>query len=283
MNVEIERFSFFKNSEGENLRFSESSPKKECRDHRICNCTRNVAVKPESIPSQISTSCKIRKTYASRDIECAFSSRFPFVQDYIQFNFTARWEEEGLEDAHAYFWQSLDHFKVEVSKKGCSFEDIECFLGGLFFGNKVDVSNLMNGHSPSRIVDLSSIDANDLWVHYCHWGNEAMKILPRDEEADSWWKLYRDSVELNKRVEPFLSLDFSVDEIRDTIEKDSILLASIERIFQFLDSMITNISETNLFKLSVAAEKEAIEKEGHFFVDSTTGRITSSKNEVKHD
>jgi hypothetical protein len=210
-------------------------------------------------------------------MECRFISRFPFIEtDHLQFNI--RWKEDGLINPHAYFWQNPYQLKVEISKKGCSFDNVECFLGDLFFGNKVDISTLMNGHSHSKVVDLSSIDSKDLWVHRCTWGIEAMKILPQDEEFKNWWKFYNDSEELNKKIEPYLSLDFSVDKIRNIVEKDSLILTSIEKKFKFLDSIITNISETNLFKLNIIVEKETMDKEG-VNVDVTTGRITI-KNKV---
>jgi len=276
MKVEIERFSFFKGKEGGTLRYSEHSPIKECKEHQICNCTKNVTTRPEGIPTSVSTHCKILHSGIpgctnGRDMELSLSSSFPgYKKEYS--DFTVRWKEEGLERPHAYFWQAPNRFNIEITKKGCSFDGIDCFMSKLFFGNKVDISELMNGHSPSKIIKLEVLDPKDLWVHECSWGHESMRVLPQDRETELWWGLYKAGEELRRKVDPYLSPEFSVDDIKKMAESDRDLLTMTGEAFDSIRFILDNLPNTSLYTYSLITEKEAHDKEGSIHIDLVTGK-----------
>lgn len=246
MKIEVKRYSFFKSSEGNNLRYTECSPFVECEDHQICNCTKNVKIKPEGAPFQISTSVSLSSDIDGKEMILEKNDR--------NYNYTIKWDDKELERPHAYFFHLKDGFKIEISKKGYGL--VDCFFGNLYFGNTVDTSKLMNGHAPSKLTGLSFLKPQDVWVYDCCWGNEAAKIFEDSEERRNWWLFKEESDYLNKVLNPFLNSKFSVNTCRGLIEK-AFLFTKVLKVFSFLQSILLNLNETQFYKNCTHVYKES--------------------------
>ena len=123
-------------------------------------------------------------------------------------------------------------------------------------GNGIDVSVLMNGWCPSRIVKLDALREDDLWVHDCSSGNEAMRIFSDSDEARMWKKVLLDGERLQACVGRYRS-DFTepVEALRTRVEQDEELIALATTVVETMAPIVTGIRTTELFRLTQEVDR----------------------------
>jgi hypothetical protein len=272
-NVEVKRYEFFRDKNKNNVRFASCSPYKKCAELQVCNCTKQVSKRPKSMPEQVSTYCVMSKNFEDRKMEINFSGSFGgFCRKEIIYY--VQWNDPEILKAHASFIWGKDSIYFEISKKDFGIS-ADIFIGFMFFGNTVDISTLLNGHSPSKIINLSNIKPKDIWFHCCSWGSEAISFIPAGKEKENWWKFYNNSQNIFNRSELYLTPEFSVDEVRSNFEKDTFIQNIIQKNYDFIESILNNLSNTKLYEGGLEVYKKAHEDEGSFVVDSITGKTVA--------
>lgn len=234
--IAVERFSFFDVQGGHHLRYVEHSPPEFHRDHAECGCTKNVSSRPSGRPSNVH-----QEFYVDDPAYCHQLSR--------------RWLTFGATNgAHAYFMFggarsiSESSVKIEITMPGHGLTD--CFFGSLYLGNRIDVSRFVNGHSPSEIVKLDEIAPDQLWVHDCNWGREAIRHLPDDQEAVAWRNVFALVRKIDEQVMPLIAdLESSVDALRARLEANDKLVMAAYRLKDRLSTIIVNFRESELFHI----------------------------------
>lgn len=161
-------------------------------------------------------------------------------------------DDEADED-HAYviFDGQQEKAKIEVGSPG--FGLIGYVMLDLFLGNRVDISRLYNGHSPSRVVDLSKIAPDQVWIYM----DEMMRILGDAEEITAARTAFRLAREVRRLARPHLmARHTSVDDVRNAVESDDALLASATDVRRVLSRFALDIESTDLFRLAKEMEAE---------------------------
>lgn len=263
--INVKRYSFFKGPRGENIRFTEHSPHVQEHDHSVCNCTKNVAERPKGVPKQVTQEVifihepigELRPTFTLCDQWLTFfwgpeperteSGHIMASTPYSHANFRFHHRERGVEIA------------IVPSDVGTIERIGDAFFADLFVGNRIDISTLMNGHSPSRIVDLSAIKDSDVWVHKCFFGDEAIRVFADGEEARTWQRVMADMELISSRMDLYRK-DFSdpIVELRQRIEKDTLLLDTTSSVIKTLAPIVEQakahsipalLDHTELFRL----------------------------------
>jgi hypothetical protein len=160
--------------------------------------------------------------------------------------------DEGDED-HAYviFDGQQEKAKIEVASPG--FGLIGYVMLDLFLGNRVDISRLYNGHSPSRVVDLSKIAPDQAWVYT----NEMMQTLGDAEEIAAIREAFRFAGEVRRLARPHLmTRSTSVDDVQNAVARDDALLASATDLRRVLSRFAHDIESTDVFRLAKEMEAE---------------------------
>jgi len=158
-----------------------------------------------------------------------------------------------IDEDHAYviFDRQQEKAKIEVGSPG--FGLIGYVMLDLFLGNRVDISRLYNGHSPSRVVDLSKIAPDQAWI-YTH---EMMRTLGDAEEITATRAAFHLAGEVRRLALPhLLTRDMSVDDVRNAVERDDALLASATDLRRVLSRFARDIESTDLFHLAKEMEAE---------------------------
>ena len=229
------------------LRYSENSPVKEECDHQICNCTKAVVDRPVGEPHQ-------KQQY----IEFIEKDK-----DYIYevglagtgCNFTLRWPGEVWDEDHkwcsknhAYYWfNSNGMIQIEIIKEG--YGDTNCFFSHVFRGNVVDTSTFFNGHSNSRIVDLTKLRDDEIWAHYCGFGSEAQCSFRKCDETAEWQKIYEIQEEIADVARTFdQDFESSVDKIRADVEGSVQMLADAQYLCRWFSWVTKNLEKTEMFR-----------------------------------
>jgi hypothetical protein len=140
--------------------------------------------------------------------------------------------------------------KIEVASPG--FGLIGYVMLDLFLGNHVDISRLYNGHSPSRIVDLSKIAPDQVWIYT----DEMMRTLGDAEEITATRTAFRLAREVRHLARPHLMARSTVDDVRNAAERDDALLASATDLRRVLSPFAHDIESTDLFRLAKELEVE---------------------------
>jgi hypothetical protein len=241
-----------------NLRYTERAPEKpDAHAHQVCNCTRAVTEKPEGAPQSIT-----QEVLWTREEKSLFevqlgASWFTFRWNRKDNGSSGKWAF----DPHVYFMFHKDaqkSFRIEVT----AADDPQvkrAFFGSVFLGNKIDVSTLMNGHSSSRIVDLSKIGEDDLWVHNCHWGSEAMLTLldGGSEEISTWKHIIRSTISLQQQVGKYVQdTETLVEDLRQHLVSE-LVAERIEELRRLLEPLAIGIRETQLYGACKKVENEA--------------------------
>jgi hypothetical protein len=131
-----------------------------------------------------------------------------------------------------------------------TLEDIRdhVFFGNLYWGNSIDIGRMMNGHSPSRVVDLSSIGPDDFWTHECNWGKEAFSLV-RGPEIAMWRDLLEKANRMHEGVSPFMHDHNSpVEDIYHRVEGQPFLQLADE-IRRTLQPLVLDFKATELFRV----------------------------------
>ena len=243
MQVAVIRHSFYhSHSAGQqHLRFDEHTPTAQ-HDAPGCCCTRPVSSRPEGRPDEIQQHILIEG--AVEGMLCDVH----LVEPSFKFWSTRRPLSPLDHPAHASFRFERDVLHASLPLPGYGLTDH--FFATLYRGNKIDTSTLMNGHAPSRVVDLRTIGPNQLWLHDCSWGNEAIRMMPEGREADTWRRLM--DMASDVRCAALLYADqkhLDVHALRDLVAKDEQLLNTIQFMRHSLGSVARLPTDTTLFRL----------------------------------
>ena len=263
--VHVERRHFFRRPREQTQRFVEHAPPLEESDHLICGCTKNVAVRPEGEPDQKGQ--EITLVYAPIG---ELRPEFCLCHNVLQFCWgppptrTESGHIMGNYD-HAHFsWTRLSHHgtanpgqrSVNVGVTLPGHGPFDHFSGHLYMGNRIDVSELMNGWCPSRIVKLDDLREDDLWVHGCSSGNEAMRFFSASDEAQVWKKVLLDTERLQACVGRYRSdLTEPVEALRTRVEQDEELIALATTVVETMAPIVTGLRTTELFRLTQEVER----------------------------
>lgn len=256
MSVRTERYSFYNTPQGV-LRYSEHSPETFHPDKQLCNCTKNVSQRPVGKPSSIQQYIKFEQDLGRYAFELSLDDGgFPW--------FIFRWKAEasgwkskdGLRDrsgmSHAYFMSNVNghkgNFNIEIEIPGYGRTD--CFFGHLYFGNKVDISKLMNGHSPSRIVDLRSISDDQVWAHHCNWGKEAVMPLRECPETGQWRDVKKAVDAISQSAAAYnRDLVSTVDGLCLQVWDDSPMVNRVVEARDWFIHILDNLKDTEMFQV----------------------------------
>jgi hypothetical protein len=238
----VNRNSFFRGPKG-TLIFSESWPPQPRHEHQICNCTREVCERPVGTPNQV-------KQAVTLSGEEGLPWDFNLGSGWLTF----RWgepDEKGHRphDPHAYFMFVDKRVRLELCEPH-TLEDIRdhVFFGNLYWGNRIDISQMMNGHSPSKVVDLSSIGPDDFWTHECNWGKEAFSLVQGPEIA-MWRDLIEQATRIRVEVSPFThNRNSSVEDIYHKVEGQPFLQLADE-IRRTLQPLVLDFKTTEIFRV----------------------------------
>lgn len=254
MDVSAYRSSFFRNPKGGTLRYLERSPHVHEEERAICGCTKAVSERPEGEPEQVGQGLEYTTRIGKYDVTIRLAGD--------DANFTFRWPKEGNNPAsiqtttdHAYFWYGRpNRLNMEITGTGEGL--VDCTFGVVFQGDAVDTSQLLNGHMPSKVVDLSKLE-DKLWTYAYNWGKEAMAVFPDCEETDVWNMLFSVSRAVKAFAARTLTLDRTVDEIRQIAEDDKIVQDGLLTAIQYMAWVIDNLKETVIYKYTQEAYSEA--------------------------
>lgn len=283
METRVTRYSFFRDKHAF-TRFDEHSPPLCVAEvpHAICDCTRSVEDRPAGEPESVSQiidfvetigpyKMRLEMTIAHHGHGIASEETIADLRrDDNLIKFWIHWpRKEGVpapskmihglrEDEHAYFWfLRPDHLKVDVTGTG-DHDDLDCTLGNVLFGNAVDVSTFFNGHSPSRVVDLSKIAPDDVWVHHCTIGDEAQAKLEDGREAACWREFKRHADLIRSLIAPINAIDVGVDEVRERASVPA--EQAIASCFAYLEAVLYGFQGSALRKAMAKVDAEATEK-----------------------
>lgn len=258
--IKVSRHLFFKKPGSKTLSYEESAPAPEhkCEDHDVCGCTRAVSERPEGEPESVKQSLRFD---GEQDFPPYFWS-FELTSPWL----TLRWEKDEKTgkvkaDPHAYltFGRNSLHVEyVEPYKITADIDDFSdhAFFADMYLGNDVDTSTMMNGHSPSRIVDLSKIKKDALWLHHCAWGNEAMAFM-EGAETVLWKGLFEWNDQIQRIIRPFKT-DFltPVEELRSKLERPE-LIEYVDAIRDMGCQTLRCFRKTDAFRISNTIKEQA--------------------------
>lgn len=251
MDISVSRYLFYVDPlNGQHLRFGEHSPHKHDEEGAVCNCTRSVTERPEGKPGQVKTGAHVKEQEGQYKVEMALNKegavRFTirgFGDHVYEFG-----NKEHREENHAYFWFSdPNNLRLEVTGTGRGA--VNCSFGDVFFGNKIDISKRMDGHKPSKIIDLSKITPDQIWTHACSWGKEAVEMFPDNEETQGWWHI-------RSQVEALGAFGFAVlgdhevpvEGIRASLMASEEFAQAYEQVQEWLLSILGDFKNTTLFQ-----------------------------------
>ena len=224
-----------------------------------CGCTQDLSERPAKAPESIRQEIRI-----SWD-DCVIALEDEVAEPWVTFrkakdteSWIAHRQAGGAEvdEDHAYirFSSQQDEAKIEVTSPG--FGLIGCVLIDLFLGNQIDISRLYNGHSLSRIVDLSKIMPDQVWIH-TSMPKEAMRRVKDAEEMTAIRGAFQLAREIRLLARMYLTEQtISVDDIRNAIEHDGRLLTAATNLRQSLSPFALDVENTELFRLAQEMEAE---------------------------
>jgi len=284
--LRVSKLMFFANEEGGTLRFIEHAPvdAHESTDHEICGCTRSVSERPKGKPFEVRPEIVL---HARRD---PFTIEFDLTSLWVTFKFggpkhgasvgslpavegaahpgrrRVTGEFYGIKvEPHAYFMFGFGDgpLRIEITLPGYGLTDV--LFANVYIGNQIDTTRMMNGHAPSRIVDLSKIGPDDVWVHESSWGLEAMRTLP-PSDAKLFREMNDDMKALRERIRPY-ALDMvegaaSVEEVRRRVMEDETTMRFAQKNIEPLAELLLNLPKTELYKAVLSVDRELWDKAG---------------------
>lgn len=228
--VKVKRHSFFDAPEGGHLRWTESAPPGPPHGFE-CGCTKNAHVRPPGSPTQVNQQIEVgdeRGTYELRGDWLTFGRR------------TAR-------DPHSYFIFRPNErsIQIEITLPGYKYADH--FFANLYWGRDIDTSRFMNGHAPTRLDVGREVRHDDLWVHECCWGKEALKVLRDPQELQLWRHAHDLVTEIRLSSIPLMDKTVPVEQIREAALLDQRLLGNVKALMDLLEPVHLNVRATELF------------------------------------
>ena len=231
--INVVRSNFWYSPNEKTQGFIEHSTEKPHENRDVCNCTRHVTIRPAGTPDEVHQEITVIGEHDLMNSE---------------FRLGSKWSVFRWGDKHAYFMFRPDGINIEISLPG--YGSVGCFFSHLFLGNRVDISKLMNGHSPSRIVDLSSMSPDDLWVHDCNWGNEAVRIFPESDETSEWRARLATAERITSNTKKYVAdLTSGVHDVRAAVEQDT-FLDEVRFLQERLARVVGSLRDTTMFRLS---------------------------------
>jgi len=258
MTLQVTRYSFFKTIEG-TLRFTEHVPPKAECDHPICNCTKNVSTRPIGTPSEVTQSIRLTPLQLGR-----LSTEFGLENGWLTF----RWEmtpediakciyDADRRDPHAYFMFNPNQrsVRLEIMVPGYGLTDY--FFADLYLGNEIDVSRFINGHSPSKIVNLAGCSHTDLWLHKCNWGVERVRVLSNGE-ADAWRDTFSLMEKLNHLMKKYkgAAIHWPIEDVWADVNSNLEIFETAHRVADFCEQIVLELPTTQLFHLQREIDQE---------------------------
>lgn len=240
---------FYYTEEG-TLRYSEDSPLRERCEHQVCNCTKATTQKllvPADQVQQYVEYIKNDKNY-----------KYEVGLDSDGLKFTLRWPGVVTDDHgwtsknHAYYWFNSNGvnnmIQIEISKQG--YGSVCTFFASLYLGNQVDTGRFFNGHSNSRIVDLTKLKPDELWAHQCGFACESQCSMRECTETAEWRAVFGLQRTIQEAARTY-DQDFvsSVDTIREKVEKDRWMLAKVDTLCTWFSWVTRNLEKTELFRV----------------------------------
>jgi hypothetical protein len=181
--------------------------------------------------------------------------------------------DDDNRDPHAYFMfhPAQRSVKIQVMVPGYGLTDY--FFADLYMGNQIDVSKFINGHSASEMVNLSGtahklslspITSEDLWLHKCNWGVEAMRVFGDSEEARAW----RDAIIRMERLHQLMSkyrsketFSWPIEDIREDVRANLEIFEIASRVANYCEQVVFELQTTHLFRLQ--QELDLVLKDAH--------------------
>lgn len=248
MNVSVIRHSFFSGPRG-TLRFTERSPSQENDgDHQVCNCTQHVTTQPTGTPHYINQTIEITVEADPYSVQLRLSQEHAY--------FTIWGPKTGARhdrsQEHAYFWFTPRYLRVEVTGTG-DHDDLDVTFGNVYWGNQIDTSRMMNGHSPSRIVDTRQIGADQIWAHDCCFGDEAIEFF--QDGNDFWWNIRNQVDDLVRMAKRQNVLDGDVDLIRSNVESDRPIQTVFGSLVAKLLDTVKHMKDTELYQVCYKVDR----------------------------
>lgn len=250
LNVTVERNLMFEGRHGRTQHYWESYPPNN-KPRFQCGCTDHVTERPEGKPlGQTVAVC-----WSGR------MGRYRFMvnmtQDSKAPHFTIWWDkaepsEDRPKEDHAYYWWKPDGLKVEVTGTG-DHGDTDCTFGGVHFGNEVDTSRFLNGHSKTT-MDLSSLKPDDVWAYKCNWGDERLEHFRPGEETDGWRLAYRETRRIAEQAATYLQFDQDVVELQAAAVEDGKLTKMVKSILVWLITVTEHFKTTELYRATGVVE-----------------------------
>ena len=254
MTIEVIRTSWFRRP-SKTLAYEEHSPGRTCEAHAICGCTDMVTERPEGEPDSEVLQVQVKGVHRGLEAQASVSDRTL----WSTFRWDQRPEDEAIRvdksesergrKAHAYFLFSPGRVGLEIYQPG--YGRVDYFFGHIFLGNEVDISKLYNGHSPSKVVDLSKLSADALWVHDCSWGREAMRAFSDSPEAQNWRLWSRTAQDILAQTQHSLTQHSPTEDvhvIRAALEASGVekLVAGLQ---EHLAALLGDFRQTEVFRL----------------------------------
>lgn len=245
----LTRYSFFPTENGGGTqRFTEHAPARDTAcDTQVCNCTVDVRERPVGIPKDVQRVVEMTQKVGEYEVRLSvFGEKVQFWM-YWPMDPSKPFDSFRQGREHAYFWynEATDNLQIEITGTGDGRAD--CFFGHLYFGNEVDVSHLMNGHSPSKIVFPVSISSDALWMHACDFGEEAMRFLESDTRSE--WHDYQ-KLCLYLKVKCMMALKYeSLQACYDQLDKDLNFKKGFEEASEHLVKVLDNLKEQEFYQV----------------------------------
>lgn len=244
--ISVNRYSFYDvEGQTQTLRYAEHSPPQEDHcDHEVCGCTRTTQTKPVGVePKHVSTSVEFKRQIANTLVQASL-----YLTEDGNVSIRLVWDRPSECPAPKTMWESektrkQDHatfnFTSENSVQVIIVGGVpDTIIGNLYFGNEVDISKLVNGHSPSKIVDLEAIHHSQVWTHACNFGCEAMKILTNIEEVAKLYWIRDDVATYRHFASLVMNSEKDVDVLRSQFVAVPQLWKNFERITDFLYGLL---------------------------------------------
>ena len=177
--ISVVRLSFFNVPGRGHLRWTEASPPAAHRHGGGCGCTVDADIRPAGRPEQIRQEiriiwddCVIQLEDEVNEPRVVFR-RAGDASTWIDRRATG--DDERDEADLAAFWFEAHQRGVHLEVPSPGFGLTGVVLIHVYQGNQIDVSTFRGGLQPSRVVDLSKIAEDQVWLHAGLW--DAMRLL----------------------------------------------------------------------------------------------------------
>lgn len=246
--IAVERTSFFDSTLGA-LRYVErrGAPSEHER-HVDCACTMTVTGRPLGQPTHVTQALHFASKRKSGALTVTLRESAGVHDRGLYWTFT--WGNPDVDalgtgsQPHAYFWFSgrEQSAQIEIVPTVFSRRVPDDYISAmLYMGNKIDTSLFFNGHSPSRVIDLSTIGDRELWLHDAHSfdASEPWMRIGDGFEAATWRPIFDMVARVGDRAAPIVGeTSASIDAVHELASADSQLAADVDVVSGWLDDFV---------------------------------------------